>query len=215
MKLYFSPGACSLSPHIVARAAGIPIELVKTDIRKKTLPDGSDFRAVNPKGYVPALELDDGRVLTEGPAIVQYLADLAPESGVVPKPGTFERYRAQEWLTFIGTEIHKTFGVLFNPNASEDTKQQARDRIALRFDWVATQLGDKPFLAGDKLTAPDAYLFTVLRWAKPNGIDLTRWPALVAYAERVGARPEVKAALDAEDAASRTERTRREAQPQA
>lgn len=198
MKLYFSAGACSLSPHIVLREAGIPFELVAVDLRSKRLQDGSDFRAINPKGYVPALQLDDGQLLTEGPAIVQYVADLKPESKLAPPAGTLERYRLQEWLTFIGTELHKSFGVFFNPNATDETRNEARERLSTRFDFVAKALEGKSYLLGDTFTAADAYLYTILRWTKFAGIDLAKWPSIQAYFERVTARPAVQQALEAE-----------------
>lgn len=198
MKLYYSTGACSLSPHIVLREAGIPFELVAVDLRSKRLQDGSDFRAINPKGYVPALQLDDGQLLTEGPAIVQYVADLKPESKLAPPAGTLERYRLQEWLTFIGTELHKSFGVFFNPNATDETRNEARERLSTRFDFVAKALEGKSYLLGDTFTAADAYLYTILRWTKFAGIDLAKWPSIQAYFERVTARPAVQQALEAE-----------------
>lgn len=198
MKLYFSAGACSLSPHIVLREASIPFELVAVDLRSKRLQDGSDFRAINPKGYVPALQLDDGQLLTEGPAIVQYVADLKPESKLAPPAGTLERYRLQEWLTFIGTELHKSFGVFFNPNATDETRNEARERLSTRFDFVAKALEGKSYLLGDTFTAADAYLYTILRWTKFAGIDLAKWPSIQAYFERVTARPAVQQALEAE-----------------
>lgn len=198
MKLYFSPGACSLSPHIVLREAGLAFDLARVDLRSKRLSDGSDYRQVNPKGYVPALELDDGQLLTEGPAIVQYLADLRPESKLAPQAGTLERYRLQEWLTFIGTELHKNFSPLFDPTTPEGTREAVKNRLAARFDLVEKHLENRAFVLGDTFTAADAYLFTVLRWPAHLGIDLAKWPALQAYVERVGARPAVQAALQAE-----------------
>lgn len=198
MKLYYSTGACSLSPHIVLREAGIPFELVAVDLRSKRLQDGSDFRTINPKGYVPALQLDDGQLLTEGPAIVQYIADLKPESKLAPPAGTLERYRLQEWLTFIGTELHKSFGVFFHPNATDEARNEARERLSTRFDFVAKALEGKSYLLGDTFTAADAYLYTILRWTKFAGIDLAKWPSIQAYFERVTARPAVQQALEAE-----------------
>jgi len=198
MKLYFSAGACSLSPHIVLREAGIPFELAAVDLRSKRLADGSDFRAINPKGYVPALQLDDGQLLTEGPAIVQYVADSKPESKLAPPAGTFERYRLQEWLTYIGTEIHKTYSTFFNPSATDEMRSAARERLAMRLDFVAKELEAKPFLLGDTFTVADAYLYTVLRWSQFAGIDLSKWPSIQAFFERVSERPAVKQALEAE-----------------
>jgi glutathione S-transferase len=198
VKLYYSPGACSLSPHIVAREAGIALDLVKVDLKARKLADGADYARINGKGYVPALALDDGQLLTEGPAIVQYLADRAPDSGLAPANGTLERYRLQEWLNFLTSEIHKSFSPLFNPAAAEGWKQAARDNIARRFDWIAERLGPNPYLMGERFTVADAYLFTLVNWYQWTGIDLGRWPALKAYHARVAARPKVQEALRAE-----------------
>jgi len=198
MKLYYSPGACSLSPHIVAREAGLPLELVKVDLRVKKTADGGDYWAINGKGSVPTLELDDGTRLTEGPAIVQYLADRAPASQLAPANGSLERYQLQEWLNFITSEVHKQFSPLFDATATDELKAKQRDKIAGRLDWIVEQLGDKPYLTGDAFTVADAYLFTVLNWSRLTGIDLARWPALQAYQARVAQRPEVKAAMKEE-----------------
>jgi glutathione S-transferase len=198
MKLYFSPGACSLSPHIVAREAGLPIDLVKTDIRGKTTANGLNFLDVNPKGYVPVLELDDGERLTEGPAIVQYLADQKPASGLAPAAGTMARYRVQEWLNFVTSEIHKQFSPLFSPAASADWKQAATDRLASRFTLLDKHLSGKQYLMGDAFTVADAYLFTTLTWAQRLKLDLSACPALSAYIARVAARPAVQEAMRAE-----------------
>jgi glutathione S-transferase len=198
MRLYFAPGACSLSPHIVSRELGLPIELKKVSTKDKTMEGGGDFRQINPKGYVPALELDDGAVLTEGPAIVQYLADRKPDAGLAPKAGSLERYRLQEWLNFITSELHKQFSPLFRPTTPEDYKKIAKDNLANRFEWLDKQLAGKDYLMGKGFTVADAYLYTVLRWTKPMQIDLAKWPNVVAYMERVGARPNVKDALKAE-----------------
>jgi glutathione S-transferase len=198
MKLYYTPGVCSLSPHIVAKEAGIALDLVKTDIKNKTLDGGADFRAKNPLGYVPALELDDGSILTEGPAIVQYLADKAPAKALAPANGTTERYKMQSWLNFVSSEIHKGFSPLFNPAMPEDAKTIARERLAARFDHLNKHLGKSEYLMGKSFTAPDAYLFTTLRWTVPTKIDLAPYPNLVAYMKRVEARPGVQAAMKAE-----------------
>ena len=198
MKLYYSPGACSLSPHIVSREAGIPVELKKVNLRDKVVEDGGDFRKVNGKGYVPALELDNWQVLTEGPAIIQYLADQKPDSGLAPKAGSFERYRLQEWLNFITAEIHKGFSPLFKPNTPDEYKKIARENLAGRFDWVDQQLAGKDYLMGKSFTVADAYLFTVLTWTKPLHIDLGKWPNVAAFIARVSARPKVKEAMKAE-----------------
>jgi glutathione S-transferase len=198
MKLYYSPGACSMSPHIVLLEAGLPFSLEKTDLASKKTEKGVDYLTVNSKGAVPALELDDGRVLTEGPAIVQYLADLKPESGLAARPGTFERYQLMEMLNFIGTEVHKGFGPLFNPEASADSKAAAVTNLGKRFDWLSSFLLDKTFLMGATFTVADAYLFTLLSWTGHVGIDLHRWPALAEYRSRIGKRPKVQEALKAE-----------------
>lgn len=197
MKLYYSPGACSLSPHIVSREAGLPCDLVKVDLEAKTA-DGGDYLAINPKGYVPALQLDDGSVLTEGPVIVQYLADRNPASKLAPAAGTRERYRLMEWLNFLTSEIHKSFSPLFRPTATEETKVMFREALAQRFDYLSAELRDKPYLMGDHFTVADAYLFTLLGWCRLTGVDLEKWPVLVAYRERIGARPAVRAAMKAE-----------------
>jgi glutathione S-transferase len=198
MKLYFSPGACSLSPHIVAREAGLPVTLVHVDTKGKKTITGDDYLSINGKGYVPLLELDDGTRLTEGPAIVQYLADRAPEKKLAPANGTIERYQLQEWLNFITSELHKQFSPLFDPSMPDDAKVKFRDKIALRFDWIVAQLADRPFLTGEDFTVADAYLFTVANWTKYTGIDLARWPVLQAYMARVAARHDVQAALKEE-----------------
>jgi glutathione S-transferase len=198
MKLYFSPGACSLSPHIVAREAGLPVTLVRVDTKGKKTITGDDYLSINGKGYVPLLELDDGTRLTEGPAIVQYLADRAPEKKLAPANGTIERYQLQEWLNFITSELHKQFSPLFDPSMPDDAKVKFRDKIALRFDWIVAQLADRPFLTGEDFTVADAYLFTVANWTKYTGIDLARWPVLQAYMARVAARHDVQAALKEE-----------------
>ena len=198
MKLYYAPGACSLSPHIVARELGIPLQLKKVNTKDKTVEGGADYWKVNGRGYVPALELDSGETLTEGPAIVQYLADQKPEAGLAPKAGTFERYRLQEWLDFLTSEVHKQFTPLFKPNTPEDYKPIAKEIIATRFDWLDKQLAGKDYLMGKTFTVADAYAFVLLNWTKFQNIDLSRWPNLSAYHKRVGARPKVQEALQAE-----------------
>lgn len=200
MKLYFSPGACSFSPHLALREAGIDVELVKVDLKTRTLvADGSDFTTINPKGYVPVLELDNGTVLTEGPAIVQYIADLKPESGLAPKAGSFERYQLQEWLGFINSEVHKGFGPLFNPKTPDETKATAKQALGKRFDYLASRLEKNDFLMG-KFTVADGYLFTVLNWTQWVGIEISQWPSLAAFQARVSSRPSVNAARAAEAA---------------
>ncbi len=198
MKLYFSPGACSLSPHIVLREAGFEFTLEKVNLRNRQTASGVDYTTINPKGYVPALDLGNGELLTEGPAIVQYLADQAPESRLAPPCGTLERARVQEWLTFIGTELHKNFSPLFNPAASADAKEAARANLARRLPIAAQALENRPYLTGETFSVADAYLFTVLTWTGLGGVDLSPWPSLGAFQERVGARPSVQAALEAE-----------------
>ena len=198
MKLYFAPGACSLSPRIALLEAGLPFTTQKVDTKTKQLDGGGDFWAINSKGYVPTLELDNGQVLTEGPAIVQYIADQNPESGLAPKAGTMERYRLQEWLNFITSEIHKGFSPLFDPTLSPEVKQVFKDKLGKRFDWLTTQLTGKQYLMGDVFTVADGYLFTVLNWCQWVGIDLAKWPLLKDYQSRVSARPKVQEALKAE-----------------
>jgi glutathione S-transferase len=195
VKLYYSPGACSLSPHIVARAAGLPVTLVRVDTKGKKTITGDDYWSINGKGYVPLLELEDGTRLTEGPAIVQYLADRAPQKKLAPANGTIARYKLQEWLNFITSELHKQFSPLFDPSMPDEAKAKFRDKIAGRFDWIVTQLGDQPYLTGADFTVADAYLFTVVNWTKYTGIDLARWPSLQSYMARVAARPDVQSAL--------------------
>ena len=198
MKLYFSPGACSLSPNIVAREAGIPLELVKVDTGTKKIQVEGDFFAVNPKGYVPALQLDDGYVLTEGPAIVQYLADRKPESGLVPPAGTIERYRMQEMLGYINSEIHKTYSPLFNPATPAATVDERKAYLKKRYKLLDERLAGREFLFGDKFTAADAYLFTVTNWAGYVKLDLSEYANLAAFQKRVSARPAVQEAMRAE-----------------
>jgi glutathione S-transferase len=195
MKLYYSPGACSLSPHIVLREAGIAFEPVMAPTKTHKLPDGGDYYAVNPLGYVPLLELDDGTRLREGPAIVQYIADQAPNRNLAPANGTLPRYRLQEWLTFIGTEIHKSFSPLFNPDMPDAGKKIYHDRLVSRLGFVNGELEGKDYLMGDHFTVADAYLYTVTRWTKPMAIDISGFPNLVAHNARVEARPAVQEAL--------------------
>ena len=198
MKLFIKPGACSLSPHIVLEELGLPYETEVVDLARKTTASGLDFLAINPKGYVPALLLDGGELLTEGPAIVQYLADLAPEKRLAPANGSAARYQLQSWLTFIGTELHKSFSPFFNPKAPQEWKDIARANLERRLAYTAQQLENQDYLLGSDFSVADAYLFTVLGWAKFIKLDLGAWPALVAYQARVAARPAVQAALKAE-----------------
>jgi glutathione S-transferase len=198
MKLYYSPGACSLSPHIALHEAGLAFEAVAAPTKTHKLPDGSDYYAVNPLGYVPLLELDDGTRLTEGPAIVQYVADQAPDKQLAPPYGTLARYQLMSWLTFIGTELHKGFSPLFNPATPEEFKVMTKERLMGRLRWVNEQLEGKNYLMGDSFTVADGYLFTVTNWAPRVGVDLSGFAALNAYRARVGARPAVIAAMKAE-----------------
>lgn len=198
MKLYYSPGACSLSPHIVALEAGLSCELVLASTKTHKLQDGTDFYTINPLGYVPFLVLDDGQPLREGPVIAQYLADQAPEKKLLGPVGSMERYRALEWLNFIGTELHKGFAPLFAPGTPEDYKPLVKERLLQRFTWVNEQLAGKDYLLGDQFTAADAYLFTVSNWGKFVGVDLSGFANLQAYVARVASRPAVQAALRAE-----------------
>jgi glutathione S-transferase len=198
MKLYFAPGACSLSPHIVAHEAGIPLTLVKVDTATKQLADGGDYWAVNPKGYVPALQLDNGEILTEGPAIVQYLADRKPEAGLVPAAGTFERYRVQEMLGYINSEIHKTYSPLFRPTTSPELRKDREEYLRKRYQLIEQKLAKGPYLFGEQFTIADAYLFTVTNWANFLKLDMSAFPNLLAFQGRVAARQAVQAAMTAE-----------------
>jgi len=198
MKLYFAPGACSLSPHIVLEEAGIAAETEQVNNQEKKTKSGTDYWTVNPKGQVPALQLDNGEMLTEGPVIVQYLADQKPGSGLVPPAGSIERYRVQEWLNFITSELHKSFGPIFRPTTPDAYKTISKENLGKRFDWLDKQLAGRQYLMGDKFTVADAYLFTVLRWTSRIQIDLGKWSNLKAYADRVAARPKVQAAMKAE-----------------
>jgi glutathione S-transferase len=195
MKLYISPGACSLASNIALHEAGIPFEISKVDKRTKRA-NGVDFVTINPKGYVPALQLDDGQVLTENVAVLQYIADLNPAAKLAPPAGTMERYRLQEWLSFINSEVHKAFSPLFSSEATEETKTYARNYLAKRLAYLEGALGDRAYLTGDQFTVADAYLFTVLGWGAHVGVDIG--PRLKSYVERVRARPQVIEAMTAE-----------------
>ena len=198
MKLYYSPGACSLSPHIVLHESGLKFDAVLASTKTHKLADGTDYYSINPKGYVPLLELDDGQRLSEGPAIVQYIADQVPASGLAPAAGTMARYRLIEWLNFISTELHKSFSPLFNPGMPEEGKALYRERLLGRFKYVNEQLEGKSFLLGDSFTVADAYLFTVTNWCKHVGLDVSAFAQLGAFMGRVAARPAVQSALKAE-----------------
>jgi glutathione S-transferase len=198
MKLYFAPGACSLSPDIVLREAGLNFELEQVDLRTKKTKSGADFLKVNPKGQVPVLVTDDGKTLTEGPAIVQYIADQRPEAKLAPPCGSFDRSRLQEWLNFITSELHKSFSPLFAPNTPEEYKTIVKENLAKRFSVLDAYFADNEYLMGSRFSVADAYAFVVISWAKPMKIDLTKWRNLTAYLERVAARPKVKEAMKAE-----------------
>ena len=198
MKLYYAPGACSLAAHIVLHESGLSFEIDKLNVPTKTTSTGEDYMLINPKGYVPAIKLDDGSILTEGPVIMQYIADLNSGSGLAPKAGTMERYRLQEWLTYIGTEIHKSFSPLFNKTASDEVKNNARNMLAKRIGYVEAQLVNKPYLMGDNFTVADAYMFVVTSWSSHVGFDLTPFPRINEYMARIAARPGVQAAMKAE-----------------
>jgi glutathione S-transferase len=195
MKLYYAKGACSLSPHIVLIEAGLPYTLEKVDMGSKKTDQGVDYLTVNSKGAVPALQLDDAKVLTEGPAVLQYLADLKPESGLAPRAGTFERYQLMEILNYITSEVHKSFSPLFNPASSTEMKTNAKAALDKKFEWLTGFLGGKTYLLGNAFTVADAYLFTILSWTSHVGIDLGKWPVLSAYHSHIAQRPKVQQAL--------------------
>ncbi|KAA8730079.1 glutathione S-transferase [Ewingella americana] len=198
MKLYYKPGACSLSPHIVLREAGLDFSIVKVDLATKKTEHGDDFFAVNPKGQIPTLELNDGTLLTEGVAIVQYLADQKPDRNLLPEFGTLARYHALEWLNYIATELHKGFSPLFNPKTPDDFKAVTREALMKKFAYVNEELQGQQFLLGARFSVADAYLFTVMGWAKALKFDLSAFTDLNSYLDRVAARPAVDAALTAE-----------------
>jgi glutathione S-transferase len=198
MKLYYSPGACSLSPHIALLEAGLPFDLVKVDVRAKKLDNGDDYLKVNPKGQVPALGLDSGEVVTEGPVIVQMIADKSPDKHLAPARDSAERYKLLEWLNFITSELHKNFSPLFNPTISDDVKAFFRDRITGKFKYADSQLAGHDYLMGKQFTVADGYLYTMLRWADAHKLDLSGLSNLMAYQARVAARPKVQEALTRE-----------------
>jgi glutathione S-transferase len=200
MKLFLSPGACSLSPHIALYEAGLSFTTERVDMKTKKTASGADFKVMNPKGYIPALQLDDGTLLTEGAAIVQYIADQKPAAGLIPAAGTLDRYKIQEWLNYIATELHKSYSPLFSPIAPAEWKDAVKTMLAAKFDYVSGVLSNQPYLMGANFTVADGYLFTVLSWSPHVGVDLSRWPALEAFQARVAARPAVQAALAAEKA---------------
>ncbi|HZH44552.1 MAG TPA: glutathione transferase GstA [Lysobacter sp.] len=198
MKLYYVPGTCSLAPHIIARELGIDLKLEKVDFVTKTYGDGRDFNEINPKGYVPALELDNGEVLTEGPAIMQYLADLRPEGGLAPANGTFERVRLQELLGYINSELHKSFGPLWNPASLPEVREERSEYLRKRFGLFEKLLAKQPYLMGDRFTVADVYLFVVAAWSKPTKFDLSPFPVIQEFQKRIGSRPAVQQAMVAE-----------------
>ena len=198
MKLYYTPGACSLSPSIALHEAGIPFEAIKVDLAKRTLPDGSAYTAVNPLGYIPAIILDSGEILTEGPAIVQYLADLAPEKKLAPANGTFARYKLQSWLNLIATELHKSFTPLFKPHTTDAEKERVKEYLVGRFTWLDQELAKHTYLTGEDFTVAEGYLFVVTLWAKYFHLNLDHLTHLQAWFDRVANRPAVKAALAAD-----------------
>ena len=198
MKLYYAPGACSLAPHIVAHEIGIALALEKVDTKTKQTETGRDFSTINPKGYVPAIELDSGELLTEGPVISQYLADLKPESGIAPPNGTLARYRLQETLGYINSEIHKSYSPLFNPSTSAELREDRAQYLKKRYALIEKMLGASPYITGANFTIADAYLFTVTNWARIVKIDVSEFPNLLAFQKRVAERPAVQAAMKAE-----------------
>ncbi|MEB3899048.1 glutathione transferase GstA [Pseudomonas putida] len=198
MKLFYSPGACSLSPHIVLNELGLPYSVEKVDLKRHTTADGADYYTINPKGYVPALQLDNGEVLTEGPAIVQYLADQKPQANLLPPAGSLERARVQEWLHFIGTEVHKTLAALFNPSITPEARSKTIDTFGKRLGFVEQALQGKEYLTGNTFSVADAYLFTIVNWAPMLKIDLSPWPTVMQFQKRVANRPAVQKTLQAE-----------------
>lgn len=198
MKLYFTPGACSMAPHIVLHEAAIPFETEKVDLVKKQTASGVDYLSINPKGYVPALKLDNDEVLTEAAVILQYLADQKPQSGLAPEMGTIARYRLMEWLNFVSSEIHKQYAPLFNPKVTDDWRTYQIDSLGKRFDYLTEKFNAKPYLMGDQFTVVDAYLFTVLNWSSMLKVNLENWPKLRDYSARIAERPAVKETMKAE-----------------
>jgi glutathione S-transferase len=198
MKLYYAPGACSMAPHIVAREAGIPVDLIKVDIPNKKTADGGDYWKINPKGYVPTLQLDDGQVITEVGVICQYLSDQKPETGLVPKMGTMARYHQMEALNFAATEVHKQIGAMFNPKMTAEMKEVQAGTIGRRLDALEKMLEGKNYIMGEQFSAADAYLFTVLNWTNVIKFDTSKWPNIQAFMARIGARPKVQETMKAE-----------------
>lgn len=202
MKLYFAPGTCALASHIALRESGLPFELVRVDTGAHKLKDGSDYYKINPKGYVPAIGLDDGQLLTEGAALLQYIGDQAPAKGLIPKPGTLERFRANEWLTYVSSEIHKGYSPLFNKELKDDAKAVLRAKLENRLALIEKHLATHKYLLGDAFSVADAYLYTVFSWSPHVGIELSKFPHLAEYRQRIADRPSVKEALQNEKAAA-------------
>ncbi|MGA2563584.1 MAG: glutathione transferase GstA [Steroidobacteraceae bacterium] len=198
MQLYYAPGACSLASHIALQESGLPYQAVRVNLRDKLTSDGVDFNSINPKGYVPALKLDNGEVLTEGPALLAYIGELQPTRKLIAAPGTIENYRVREWLVYIGTELHKNASPLFNPKTPEAARTIALEAFKRRLSYVNDALANRPYLAGENFSVADAYLFTILTWLPHLGVELTQWPKLQGFYERVKARPAVQTALKAE-----------------
>ena len=198
LELYYSPGACATAAHIVANEAGVPVDPIKVDLKSHWTADGRDFHEINPRGYVPALRLDDGEVITEAAVVLQYLADQAPGSAIMPAPGTIERVRVQEWLAFVGTELHKSFSPLFDPNSAEAVRAASHAKLQPRLEELDGLLAERPYLAGSAFTAADAYAFIVLGWSGHVGIDLVPYPNIQAYLARIAERPKVRLTLEEE-----------------
>jgi glutathione S-transferase len=198
MKLYYDVSACSMSPHIVLREAGLDFELEWVDLKKLKTATGADFNRINPKGYVPVLELDDGQILTEGAPMVQYIADLAPDANLIPPVGSIERYRVSEWLAFTSAELHRGFTPLFSSDLPVDIRNAALKKLQSRFDYLEVHLTEDLYLVGDAFTVADAYCYTILNWAKFVDVDMSPWSKIVSYVERVGTRPKVLEAIQAE-----------------
>jgi glutathione S-transferase len=198
MKLYYSPGACALASQIVLREVGAKFDLIKTDLKAKRTADGRDFKEINPKGYVPALQTDDGEVYTEGAVILQRIADQYPDKKLLPKLGTKERYHAMEWLNFVSTELHKGFGAFFNSALNDEAKKSMTDKLQLRLEFLNTHLKTHPYVLGNEFSAVDAYVFNIIRWAGATKIDVSKHTAILGLMEKVGTRPAVRAAIEGE-----------------
>lgn len=198
MKLYYSPGACALASQIVLREAGLKFDMVKVDLQAKKTADGADYKKINPKGYVPALQDDSGEIYTEGAVILQRIADQAPDKKLLPKLGTKERYHAMEWLNFVSTELHKGLGAFFNKSLNDDAKASMLDKLNVRLDFLNSHLQTHSFVLGNEFSAVDAYIYNIIRWAAPLKIDITKYTAILGLMEKVGTRPSARAAVEAE-----------------